>query len=195
VVDIVRGDLLIEVQTGNFAALKHKLTSLNRRHKVRLVHPIARQKWVVKTADDGRRLSRRRSPKHGSVQHAFEELVYIAGLLRNPGLSLELVFTEEEEMRRKDPRGGWRKKGWVTCERRLVRVFDRHLIEGPDGLLALLPASLPDPFSTADLAPACAIPRRLAQKMVYCLRITGGIVIAGKSGNSVLYARSNRDHA
>jgi hypothetical protein len=34
VIDIVREDLLIEIQTGNFAAIKAKLTHLARTHRV-----------------------------------------------------------------------------------------------------------------------------------------------------------------
>jgi hypothetical protein len=40
-VDIVCGNLLIEIQTRNFSALKRKLTMLTTNHSVRLVYPIA----------------------------------------------------------------------------------------------------------------------------------------------------------
>jgi endonuclease III-like uncharacterized protein len=41
VIDIVRGDLFIEIQTGNFASVKSKLTNLADSHQVRLIYPIA----------------------------------------------------------------------------------------------------------------------------------------------------------
>ncbi len=44
VADIVRGDLLIEIQTKNFSAIKRKLEKLLVRHPVRLVYPIPRAK-------------------------------------------------------------------------------------------------------------------------------------------------------
>jgi hypothetical protein len=37
VVDLVRGDLLVEIQTGSFAPLRRKLELLTRKHRVRLV--------------------------------------------------------------------------------------------------------------------------------------------------------------
>ena len=40
VVDLVRGNELIEIQTRNFAAIKRKLSQLLEEHPVRLVHPI-----------------------------------------------------------------------------------------------------------------------------------------------------------
>src|SRR5919106_3118329 len=48
VIDIVRDDLLIEIQTRNFASIKSKLTKLVCCHKVRLVYPIVQEKWIVR---------------------------------------------------------------------------------------------------------------------------------------------------
>ena len=50
VIDIVRDDLLLEIQTGNFASIKSKLTDLARAHRIRLIYPIAQEKWIVKLA-------------------------------------------------------------------------------------------------------------------------------------------------
>src|SRR5580765_8311378 len=63
-IDLVRGDLLIEIQTRNFYALRRKLPKLLENHRLRLVHPIAAEKWLVRVAADGiTEISRRRSPK------------------------------------------------------------------------------------------------------------------------------------
>ncbi|MCL5952680.1 MAG: hypothetical protein M1132_13345 [Chloroflexi bacterium] len=47
IVDMVRGPLLIEIQTRNLSALRRKLHALVLHHPVRLVYPIARDKWIV----------------------------------------------------------------------------------------------------------------------------------------------------
>ena len=57
-------------------------------------------------------------------------------------------------------------------------------------MLALIPATLPEPFTTTDLAKATGQPLWLAQKMAYCLREMGGIMVAGKRGRGILYVRS-----
>ena len=93
-------------------------------------------------------------------------------------------------MRRYDGSRVWRRKGWVLQERRLLQVVGGRLFETPADLGALLPAALPEPFSTADLAAASAHPRRLAQKMAYCLREMGAIKAVGKRGNAILYTRA-----
>jgi len=188
IVDIVRGDLLVEVQTRNFAAIKRKLAALTTHHPVRLVYPIAREKWIIRLAEDG--LSRRKSPKRGGVEHVFEELVHIPKLLSNPNFSLDVLLTQEEEVRRYDGRRGWRRHGWVTDERRLLEVVDQHLFETPADICTLVPPTLPEPFTTADLAAALGKRRRLARKMAYCLREMGALAPVGKQGNAILYTRA-----
>jgi hypothetical protein len=193
VVDIVRGDLLVEVQTGSFSGIKRKLAVLAARHPVRLVYPIAREKWIVKLAPNRHdRLSRRKSPKRGAFEHVFVELVSFPQLLSAPNFSLDLLLIQEEEVRRYDGKRGWRRGGWVTHERRLLEVVGRRLFETPADMRALLPNALDEPFTTSELAAAIARPRRLAQKMAYCLREMGVIAPVGKRGNAILYTKETK---
>jgi hypothetical protein len=190
VVDIVRGNLLVEIQTRNFSAIKRKLEKLLTGHCIRLVYPIPLEKWVVRLAGDGQSpLSRRRSPKRGSFESVFEELIRMPQLLTNPRFSMELLLIEEEEVRRYDGVRGWRRRGWVTEERRLLRVVDRRTVKAPSDLAGFLPEMLDEPFSVADLARCMKIPGRLAQKMAYCLRLTDCVAVVGKRGNAILYSR------
>ena len=192
-VDVVRGDLLIEIQTRGFGAIRRKLAKLAAAHPVRLVHAIPQEKWIIRQSNAGVVLGRRRSPKHGSFEDVFVELVGIPNLIENANFSLELLLIREEEVRRHDStRRGWRRKGWVTHERRLLDVVSRRVFETPKDLAALIPAALPEPFTTAGLASALGKPRWLAQKMAYCLRAMGALDVAGKRGNAVLYARPSR---
>jgi hypothetical protein len=157
---------------------------------VRLVYPIPREKWITKLADDGNSpISRRKSPKGGAFEHVFWELVRLPELLNNPNFSLELLLIEEEEVRRYDGVRGWRRRGWVTDERRLLRVVDRWILNSPADMDTFIPVNLAEPFSVNDLATAANINRRLAQKMVYCLRAMGCLAPAGKRANAILYAR------
>jgi hypothetical protein len=79
---------------------------------------------------------------------------------------------------------GWRRKEWVTQERRLLRVLDQRLFESPAELATAIPKTLIEPFTTADLATSLSIPRWLAQKMAYCLREMGAIQAVGKNGHA-----------
>jgi len=68
-------------------------------------------------------------------------------------------------------------------------MVGQRFFETPAGLAALVPAALPDPFTTADPAAGIVRPRRLAQKMTYCLRHMNATVAVGKRGNAICYTR------
>jgi len=186
VVDAVAGDLLIEVQTRNFGAMRTKLAALLPEHRVRLVLPVAQTRWLVKHHPDGR-VERRRSPRAGRPQDLFAELVYGPELFAHPNLELELALIGEEEHRRYEPGKAWRRRGWVVTGRALVTAYERRLYREPEELLGLLPAGLPAPFTTADVAAEGRLPRRLAQQAAYCLHALGLLERVGKAGNAHLY--------
>lgn len=188
VIDVVRDRLLIEIQTGNFSSIKRKLRTLVRDHSVRLVYPIPYEKWLLKLPkEEGGATKRRKSPKRGAVQEVFAELVSFPRLLAEPTFSLDVLLTQEEEVRRYVGPQAWRLHGWVVEERRLLDVVEQHRFESPADLGALLPADLPSPFTTADLAEALDQSRRLAQQMAYCLRKVSVITEVGRRGRSILY--------
>lgn len=188
IIDIVRGDLLIEIQTSGFSSMKQKVVRLlESGHRLRIVHPIPVDKWIVKVEDDGTITSRRRSPKHGKATNVFSEVVSFPDLLGHDALEVEVVLTVEEEWRRHEPGKAWRRQGWVVFERRLVEVVDTVRFADPADWVRLLPEGLPDPFTTSDLSGRIRTPLRTAQQMVYCLREAGWLAIVGKNGNSIQY--------
>ena len=202
-VDVVCDGELIEIQTGNFSAIKKKLHHLVTQHPVRLVYPIAVEKWLLKTGGAGQTppddrmqrsgtdspsTTRRKSPKRGRQVDVFAELVSFPGLVLEPNFSLELALIQEEEVRRYTGKKRWRRKGWQTIERRLIKVLDQQTFHGPTCFARLLPPDLPETFTTADIAAGLEVPLWLAQKMAYCLREMGAIEQVGKQGRSCLYA-------
>jgi hypothetical protein len=187
VVDLVRGGLLIEIQTGNFAPLRRKLDELLRTHRVRLVAPVAVTRRIVRVSDDGVVLSARRSPKAGRAEDVFAQLVSIPALLAHERFELEIVLTHQEEVRMFRPGRAYRRRGWVVAGRSLTSVEGSVTVACLADALALLPAGLPTSFDTGELAAAAGIDRRLAQQMTYCLRNAGALAATGKRGRAALY--------
>ena len=187
VVDIVRDDLLIEIQTRNFASINAKLGELTRSYEVRLVYPVVQEKWIVRSASANGMAVRRKSPKRGRLEDLFWELVSIPQLLAHPNFSLEVLMIREEEVRRYEvKRKKWRSKGWVIEGRRLVDVVDRRLFVKSADWLAFVPEGLQS-FTTKDLATVANTRRDLAQKMAYCLRQARMIELIGRQGRANLY--------
>ena len=187
IVDIIRGNLLIEIQTGNFAAIKTKLIKLLLNNQVRLVYPIAKRKWIIHISGSGEFLRRRKSPKRGKLIDLFYELVHIPSLISNSNFTLEVLLTEEEELRCDDGKGSWRKKGVSVKDRKLLNVVERHVFEDNVDFIEFLPKELNSYFTNKVLASKLGISIKVVQKITYCLRKMGVISIVGKKRNELLF--------
>lgn len=168
--------------------MRRKLHRLLEDHPVRIVHPIALDRWIIRLGDGGEVLGRRLSPKHGTIHDLFSELVAFPELINSPNLTIEVLLTREDEIRRHDSTRAWRRKGWVIEERHLIEVVERHDFAGAKDLAALL-GDVPDQFTTSDVASTARCSRRVAQQMAYCLRRAGVITMVGKVGNAITYER------
>jgi hypothetical protein len=188
VIDLVRGDLLIEVQTRGLSSARHKVAALlGRGHRLRVIFPIAVDTWIVKFDADGGVLSRRRSPRHGIASDVFRR----ARQRRHPA-----GRSGPGDRPRADRDGG----APVSRARRTVASegLDRRgtstrrgrgqaPLRGVADLAALLPAGLPEPSRRPTLQRFSGATRRAAQQMAYCLRLADVIVLVGKRGHVVEY--------
>jgi hypothetical protein len=188
VIDLVRADgELVEVQTGGFGALGKKLDALLDEHRMRIVHPIAAERRIVRADEHGRLLGARRSPKRTTAIAVFDKLVAFPSLLTHPNRTIEVLLLREDHIRRPQPaitRGRTRDPG----ERRLVEVLDRIALRTPGDVLAALPTLPLEPFSTRELAACLGCSGLLAQRTLYCLRELGIVERAGKRGHAPLHA-------
>jgi len=188
VVDLVRADgELVEVQTGGFGALGRKLDALLDDHRVRIVHPVAAERRIVRVDEHGEVLAARRSPKRATAVEVFDKLVAFPSLLTHPHLTIEVLLLREDHIRRPQP-VTTRRRTRDPGERRLVAVIDRIELRTPADVLAALPALPPEPFSTRELAVCLSCGTVLAQRTLYCLRAIGLVEPAGKRGRAPLHA-------
>jgi hypothetical protein len=191
VIDIVRGHTLIEIQTSNFSSIKSKIIDLASRYPLRLVYPIAQEKWIVKFHPEiNSQKSRRKSPKKGQLAEIFNELVTFPEIFQKRKFSLEVLMIQEEEIRHFVGKRRWRSRGWATVDRKLMKVLEAHHFQGSDSLLQLIPKCLPVKFTTKEIAKEMSVSPRLAQRVAYCFRKTGDFELVGKKGRSNLYRLS-----
>ena len=193
-IDLVRADgELVEVQTGAFGPLGPKLDVLLEAHRVRIVHPVAAQRRIVRVDEHGEVLSARRSPKRAGIVELFDRLVSFPSLLDHPNLVVEVLLTSEDVVRGEAPVRRRRRAG-DGGERRLVEVLERIELRSPADLLEALPPLPAAPFTTRELGVALSCPLVLAQRAAYCLRIMGLLEPAGRRGRAPLYRLRDDPH-
>ena len=179
VIDLVRGKTLIEIQTRSFAAMRRKLEHLLPQYKIKLYHPIAAKKWIVRVDGDGAFLKRRRSPRKGSAFDLFNELLSLRSVAMHPNLELHILMVEVEEVWKDDGKGSWRKKYWSVHDHHLLKVTEDYCLCGAEDYLSLLPEKLPEKFTNGDLITAQRCTSRMAGKATYALREMGLIEQVG----------------
>jgi hypothetical protein len=187
IVDIVRENILIEIQTRNFSAIKKKLTKLLENHQVRLVYPIPQLRWLVHIAESGEIIGTRKSPRKGRPVDLFYELVNVSNLITHKNFSLEVLMIEEEEVRCNDGKGSWKRRGVSIRDRRLINVCRKILFRNEKDYLNFLPSNLKKPFTNRTFAKMSGVSIHLARKITYCLRKMGAITIAGKNGKELIF--------
>lgn len=189
-VDAVTPDgTVVEIQSGALGPLRAKLNRLLPEYCVRIVKPVVLARRVVRrTSRRGRDLSARFSPKRGCPTDIFDDFVGIARIFPHPNLLVEVLAVEIDEIR--IPRRRW--PGYSVLDRRLRSVLANIPLKEPRDLLALLPRALANPFTTRELAESLGRPIDFAQRVAYCLRVSGAVTSLDKIGNRRVYA-SSRD--
>lgn len=189
IIDLVREDSLIEIQTKNFSAIGNKLRQLVKYNKVMLVHPIAVEKYIITMESSEEIISRRKSPKKGKLIDLFDELVRIPDLIAEENFTLEILMTKEEEIRCTDGKGSWRRKGISIKDRKLVEVIEKVTFKGKMDFLIFMPKELPQNFTNKELAKILKVTVYKARKITYCFRKMNIIKEVGKLRNEIIFAR------
>lgn len=183
-IDVRLPDRLIEIQCSALAALRDKVNELCQEHPVTVVKPIIARKQIT-TLKWNRVVGTTHSRHIGSWLDLFDELVHFTRTFPQPNLTLEILLIDIEERRR--PGRKRTRKGYRVDDRSLRQIHGIRTLRLATDLYRLLPAELPDEFTTADLAAALGIHRNSAQKIAYCLRECGAAEVVGKQRNAILY--------
>ncbi len=177
---------LVEIQSGALGPLRGKLVRLLLEHRVRVVKPVVVCKRVVRRARrDGPDQSSRLSPKRGVILDVFDDLVGLIRLFPHPSLRIDVMEVAIDEIR--VPRRRW--PGFAVVDRRFHGEIRTVTLQQASDLWTLLPSPLPDRFTTVDLADTIDRPMEFAQRVAYCLRLSGAAEPVGKNGNRIVYER------
>jgi hypothetical protein len=179
---------LVEIQSGPLGPLCGKLLRLLPEHRIRIVKPVVLRRRVIRRSrPDGPDLRARCSPKRGALHDVFDDLVGVVRVFPHSNLDIEILGVTIDEVRVPRRWGS----GYVVTDRRLGAISATISLAKARDLWKLLPDGCDgrEPFTTCELAQRLARPLWLAQRLAYCLRLTGAARVVGKSGNRLIYLR------
>ena len=192
IADIYNGNEVIEIQTAQFEKLKNKLKAFLPNYKVRVVHPMPENKWVIWVDPvTGKPGERRRSPKHGSFFSAFSELYKIRPFLSDENLSFEFLLLDVDEYRLQDGFARKGKRGSHRYDRIPLALKDKLVLETKSDYLQFLPPNLEEPFTSMDLAKAVNHRKEGFSTVLQILHDVGVVERIGKKKNAYLYRVKN----
>lgn len=150
---------VIEIQTKNLSKLLPKvLDCIEKGHNIKIVHPIVITNRILLTDENGNKISKRKSPKNGSIYDIFRELTGIYPVLLNRHFSLEIVEIEmiEERIQTKEAVQSQNKRrrykrNWIKTNKKLEEILNTRRFNNKKDYLDLLPKSLPKEFCAKDL--------------------------------------------
>ena len=186
--DIAKGGEIIEIQTRDLYRLKKKIAAfLEMGYRVRVVHPVPRNRKVYWIDSEGNLSDGRKSPKTGRPHTAAAELASLDSFIGKPGLSFTVLLLDVEDFRNLDGWGRGGKRGSSRFERMPIAYVEERTIESPTDLVALLPPKLPHRFTAAEFNKAGGYKGRRAYYALKLLENAGVISMIGKEGRKFIY--------
>ena len=155
---------------------------------IRIVKPVPlRRRIVRRTTPDGPDLSSRCSPRRGVLHDVFDDLIGVVRVFPHANLEIQVLGVTIDEVR--VPRR--RRPGYSVVDRRLGEIHQTTSLVQAGDLWGLLPEDCDgrQPFTTHDLADQLGRPLWFAQRVAYCLRLTGAARVVGKTRNRLIYLR------
>lgn len=188
IADIAIGDEIWEIQTKAFHKLRGKLDAFLQKYHVTAIYPVPVEKkiyWLDQ--ETGKITGGRRSPKRGSAYDVFRELYAIRPYLSNPNFSVHVFLMDMEEYKLLN---GWsrdKKKGSSRYDRLPGSLRDIVRLERKSDYLYFLPESLPEEFTSLDLAKCAHISGDTARTCLLILRDLEIVELIGKKGRLNLH--------
>ncbi len=193
VADILHDQDVIEIQTRGFDKLRRKLDVFLEKGEVRVVYPVAYEKYIEWIDQEtGTITDKRKSPKRGTPYEAFFELYKIKQYLTHPNLSLSIVLVNMEEQRILNGWSADKKRGSTRYERIPTKLVDQVDINSVEDYAKLIPDTLEKTFSTKSYRQATKLSIGRARTAIHVLHYVGAIKKVGKQGNLILYERAKK---
>lgn len=153
VADILRGNEIIEVQSGSFYPMKSKIQYYlsNTDYFVTIVRPLPYIKWCIwLDGKSGEVVSRKKSSKKYLPRDVMRDWLFLCDYLGHERLKIKFLLLEEEEYRFLD---GWskdKKRGSSRYERIPIALIDEMEFSLAEDYKIFLPDSIGESFTASE---------------------------------------------
>ena len=187
--DIFKNGEIIEIQTRSFDKLRKKLDAFLPLYPVTVVYPIPYEKSLIwLDAESGETYPKRRVAKKGSFFDAGRELFRIFDYLLHPNLTVLLLLIDMDEYRFLS-KSGTKKRGSKRFDRIPTALRGELCLHGEEAYKALLPETLPSPFTAKEFRSAIKGGPRNSPALLSLLYKMNVVRRVGKEGNAYLYEK------
>ncbi len=185
IVDIYQDGKIIEIQTGSFKAMEHKLRSLLPNYSITIVYPIIRNKTIY-LMNAGVAGKPKKSPKKGNPLSIGAQMTQIRTHLSHPNLHFLIFLVDVDEYRIINTENHPRKP-YVRIEQ-FTKGFPQMIdLNTKSDYMNLLPTDLPKTFTTDVFRKIAKLNKTEAQGMIMVLKTLGIIEFTGKINRAYLY--------
>lgn len=188
VADIYSDGGIFEIQTSGFGALRGKLEAFLRKYPVTLVYPSAIQKRTLWTDPDTGEIfpGSYRKSKRGRF-NILSELCGISAYFPHPNLRVLNFLTAASDYKLLDGFGKDRKGRATKTDTVPDELLEIVLIKDKKDILKMLPFSMGDSITNAELSKTFGMRGRRLWKAVKFLENAEILRRSGKRGNAILY--------
>ena len=187
VADIKNGSGITEIQTRSFEYLSQKLEKFLKYDKVTLVCPIVKNKYITTLTEDGKVISRKKSPMQKGLSDLAIELYKIKEFILDNNIEIRLMLLEAEAYRTQkasSPRPKY-KKGRVYP----TDVLEEITLNNKEDFRIFLPDTLPEKFKRSEYNKAIKARAKFSYYALKLCEHLGFVKQVGKQGNAFIYEK------
>lgn len=188
-VDIYDKGIITEIQTGNFYAMRKKLSVLLPNYYVKIVYPLASEKVIHWVDPETGEIQSRKSPRKNHPLKVCKELYFLKNMLNDPNLEIQVIMCKIDEYRYLDGYNQTKKRGATKIDQ-IPTWFDEVIVFKDKTDYQKHLTKLPEQFTVKDFAKVIPLSPKEVSLAIQVLKTIGAIEMVGKLGKAYIYSLS-----
>ncbi len=186
IVDILKNDKIIEIQTSSFNAMRKKLEKLLIDYSVTIVYPIIQEKIIHNFDENGVFINSKKSPKKEHPLKIGKELYKISHLLNNENLHFICTILKINEFR-VPYINRYKQKRMTRINQIPIELIDNIYLNTPEDFQKLLPFDTE--FTSLEFKQKIKLSPREASSALLALRKMQVIEVTRIEGKKNIYKK------